>query len=112
MDRTYSGADSGVGAGYAWSGNRKAGEGKMTITSVEPTDVKIDLDFIKPFKSASKAIFHLERAGDSTTIIWEVHTPKTLITRIVGIFMNFDKLVGADLEKGLAKLKNVVEADA
>jgi hypothetical protein len=45
LQRSYSGPDSGVGAGYSWSGNRKAGEGTMEITigtearMVRPGDV-------------------------------------------------------------------------
>jgi uncharacterized protein YndB with AHSA1/START domain len=34
--RSYSGADSGVGAVYEWSGNRKAGAGRMEIIAAEP----------------------------------------------------------------------------
>ena len=41
--------------------------------------------------------------------MWQVLTPKSLATRIFGIFMNFDKMVGGDLERGLAKLKTVAE---
>ena len=36
MRRTYSGAPSGRGAVYAWSGNRKAGQGRMEITDAKP----------------------------------------------------------------------------
>ena len=39
-----------------------------------------------------------------------MHTPKTLATRVVRIFANFDKMVGADTEKGLGKLKSLVES--
>lgn len=31
IERTYSGAESGTGAVYGWSGNRKAGKGRMAI---------------------------------------------------------------------------------
>ena len=31
LHRAYSGAEEGVGAVYAWSGNRKAGAGRMEI---------------------------------------------------------------------------------
>ena len=31
MERTYSGADSGIGAVHEWSGNLKAGAGRMEI---------------------------------------------------------------------------------
>ncbi|HAM21275.1 MAG TPA: transcriptional regulator [Actinobacteria bacterium] len=108
LQRTYSGPPSGVGTAYEWSGNRKAGAGKMTITSVAPEEIKLDLDFTKPFKSASKTTFTLAAGADGTTVVWQVFTPKSLMTRIFGIFMNFDKMVGADLERGLAKLKSVV----
>ena len=36
MKRDYSGTAAGVGAAYAWSGNRKAGSGRMEITGSEP----------------------------------------------------------------------------
>ena len=57
LSRTYSGPESGIGAHYAWSGNKKAGQGTMEITAVEPNAIKIDLTFLKPFKSASKTEF-------------------------------------------------------
>ena len=42
LRRTYSGPDSGVGAAYAWEGNRKAGKGRMEIV-----DVADDVRFIR-----------------------------------------------------------------
>ncbi len=40
LERTYSGSASGVGSAYAWSGNRKAGEGtRVTWTLTGPTTV-------------------------------------------------------------------------
>ena len=35
--------------------------------------------------------------------------PKTLMTRIMGIFRSMDAMVGPDFEKGLSKLKAVAE---
>jgi len=46
LTRTYAGAESGTGAVYGWSGNRKAGQGRMEITDAsEPSRVHIDLVF-------------------------------------------------------------------
>ena len=109
LQRTYSGADCGVGAKYAWSGNRKAGVGSMTVTGVEPAAVHLDLDFEKPFKNANKVVFALTSHGDDTTVTWTMTGPKNLMSKIMGIFMNMDKLIGKDFEKGLAQLKAVVE---
>ena len=55
MRRTYTGPDSGVGAAYAWEGNRKAGKGDMTITGDAPEQVDIALHFEKPFKQQEPA---------------------------------------------------------
>lgn len=109
LKRSYSGPDSGVGAGYEWAGNRKAGAGRMEITSVTPEAIDMDLTFTRPFKSASLTHFDLIPEGDHTTVVWQVRTPKTFMTRIAGLFMNMDKQVGTDLENGLSKLKSVVE---
>jgi len=62
LERSYSGAEAGTTAAYAWSGNRKAGRGRMTITeATEPSRVQIDLVFEKPWKSRNDTLFN--RAG-------------------------------------------------
>lgn len=110
MQRTYSGADSGVGAGYAWSGNRKAGEGNMKITeATEPSAVQIALEFVKPFKSSSTTAFNLKPQGQTTDVTWTMTGPKTLMTRVMGVFKSMDKMVGPDFEKGLKQLKVATE---
>ena len=114
LERTYSGPGSGVGARYAWSGNRKAGRGTMEIVRAdEPRRVDIDLAFEKPFKSRNDTSFlleELEQPGPGRTrVTWSMTGPVTLMGRIFGIFMSMDKLVGGDFEKGLARLKNVAE---
>lgn len=110
MQRSYSGADSGVGAAYAWSGNRKAGEGQMKITeAVEPSTVQIAVDFLKPFKSSSTTTFNLEPQGDATEVTWTMTGPKTLMTRVMGVFKSMDKMVGPDFERGLTQLKGATE---
>ena len=53
LRRTYSGPDAGAGARYAWTGNRKAGEGSMEITGSTPERIDIELTFLKPFKATN-----------------------------------------------------------
>ena len=110
MRQNYSGPDAGVGAGYAWSGNRKAGQGRMKITEADkPTKVAIALDFVKPFKSSNTTTFSLAPHGDTTEVTWTMVGPVTLMSRVMGVFMNMDKLIGKDFEKGLDRLKTVCE---
>lgn len=108
LQRRYDGPESGVGAGYEWSGNRKAGAGRMQITGVTPGSVDLDVTFTKPFKSESRSAFRLTAVGDETDVTWQMMTPKSLVTRIMGIFVSMDKMIGPDLEKGLTQLNRAV----
>jgi Polyketide cyclase / dehydrase and lipid transport len=110
LQRTYTGPDSGVGASYAWTGTRKVGQGRMEITESTPNRVALDLHFIKPFKANNKTVFAITPAGEGTNVTWTMTGPKTLLSKLMGIFMSMDKLVGKDFDKGLASLKRVTEA--
>ena len=111
MDTTYSGADLGVGQRYEWSGNRKAGAGSMTISEAVLDDhVKLDLAFLKPFKSTANITLQLEPQGDTTRVVWLFEGDKTTASKIMGIFTSMDKMIGPDFERGLDQLKAVAES--
>lgn len=114
MKRSYSGAGAGTGAVYEWSGNRKAGAGRMQITRAdEPSLVHVDLRFTKPFKSENDMRMTFEPegpTGSQTRVTWTLEGPMTLMTRVMGVFTSMDKLVGPDFEKGLQRLKAVAES--
>src|SRR5262245_545093 len=111
LQRTYSGSPAGVGAAYAWSGNRKAGQGRMEIVeATEPSTVRIDLQFEKPFKARHDSVFTIEQSGSSTRVTWSLTGRKTLMTKVMGLFTSMDKMIGPDFEKGLARLRTTAEA--
>ncbi len=105
LQRTYSGADSGVGAKYAWSGNRKAGQGSMKITSSTPEQIGVELKFLKPFKASNDVTFTLSPNGNGTEVTWRMSGEQKGVAAIFGKIVSMDKLVGKDFEKGLARLK-------
>ena len=110
LRRSYSGAESGVGAVYEWSGNRKAGRGRMEIVEAqEPTTVRIDLHFEKPWKARNDTAFSIAQEAFGSRVTWSMTGRKTLVTRVMGVFMSMDKLLGKDFEKGLARLKATAE---
>src|SRR6516165_8539020 len=112
MKRTYSGAERGRGAVYAWEGNKNVGSGRMEILdATSPTKIVIKLDFFKPFEGHNTAEFNLvpERGASVTNISWVMHGPAPLMSRIMQVFMNLDKMIGMDFEAGLANLKRLVE---
>jgi hypothetical protein len=105
MKRTYSGAESGAGARYAWSGNRKAGAGNMEIVeSQEPDVIRIRLEFTKPFPGVNPTIFTFVPEGGGTRVTWAMTGEHKGIGKVFALFMNMDKMVGGDFEKGLASL--------
>lgn len=105
MERAYSGNGEGVGAIYAWSGNRKAGAGRMEIDkAVENRLVEVALEFSKPFKSSNRTTFTLTPVRDDTEVTWQMVGPRPLVMRIFGFVLNMEKMVGGDFEKGLTRL--------
>ena len=137
LERTYSGPERGVGARYAWKGNRKAGAGSMEVTSVQPEAVGVHLEFLKPFRSTSEVTFRIAPAtpsggpgdpgdpatsGDSATpgdsgtsggarteVTWEMRGTRSGVMGVVARVVPVDRLIGGDFEKGLARLRAVAE---
>jgi uncharacterized protein YndB with AHSA1/START domain len=110
MERTHSGAASGVGAHYAWKGNRKAGEGSMEIRSSTPEQVALTVSFLKPWKATNDIVLSLVPSGDGTDVTWTLRGEHKGLMAVVGKVVPMDRLVGKDFEKGLARLKATAEA--
>lgn len=110
MERTYSGAESGVGSHYAWSGNAKAGQGSMEITAVTPESVAVSLTFLKPFKARNRIDFRVVPEGAVTRITWTMTGQRNVLMQLLGKLF-FDKAIGKDFDRGLAQLKATAEQD-
>ena len=110
MKRTMSGVSSGEGAVYEWDGNKEIGQGRMEIVeSVPPSRITLTLDFTRPFEAHNIVDFTLEPRGNSTQVTWAIHGPSPFISKVMGIVLNMDKMIGKDFEAGLAALKTVSE---
>jgi uncharacterized protein YndB with AHSA1/START domain len=110
MRRTLSGAASGTGASYAWQGSSKVGAGRMEIKDVAaPSKVTIQLDFIKPFEGHNVTDFMLAPHGDATEVTWLMRGPAPFVSKLMGLFVDMDKMIGKDFEAGLANLKAASE---
>lgn len=111
MKRTLSGAASGRGAVYEWQGNKDVGMGRMEITDTSPpSKVILKLDFVKPFEAHNIVEFTLDPSGDCTNVTWAIHGPSPYISRLVGIFLDMDRMIGKDFETGLVNLKTLAES--
>ena len=110
MKRTYSGAERGKGAVYAWDGDKNVGSGRMEILEASaPQKIVIKLDFFTPFEGHNTAEFTMLPQGDGTHVTWLMHGPARFLTRLIQVFMNLDNMIGRDFEAGLANLKTITE---
>jgi uncharacterized protein YndB with AHSA1/START domain len=110
MTRSFSGAESGQGAVYAWEGNKNVGSGRMEILdAATPSKIIIKLDFLKPFEAHNMAEFTMLPQGDATSVNWVMHGPAPFLSKMMQVFMNMDRMIGKDFEAGLANLKGLAE---
>jgi uncharacterized protein YndB with AHSA1/START domain len=107
---SFEGPEAGQGAAMGWSGNEKVGEGKMTIVESKPNDdIKLKVDFTKPFEGSIGSEFGFKANADKTDVIWAMTGHRTFVQKAFCLVMNGDKMMGGDLEKGLSQLKSVTE---
>jgi hypothetical protein len=110
LSRDYSGPDSGVGARYAWQGNRKVGQGSMEITGSTPERIDLRLVFLKPWKADNHVDFTLTPVGDAgTQVTWRMTGTSSGLQALFTRLFNMERLVGKDFDKGLARLKAAAE---
>jgi hypothetical protein len=105
MKRTISGPAAGSGSTYHWAGNNKAGEGRMTITdSHPPVAITIRLEFIRPWRAVNTTQFDFAPSGGGTSATWTMTGHNNFMAKAFHMFMDMEKMVGPDFEKGLANL--------
>ncbi|HWU81210.1 MAG TPA: SRPBCC family protein [Caulobacter sp.] len=110
MTRTYGGPARGLGSTYAWSGDGKAGAGRMEIVeATAPSRLVARLDFSKPMEAHNMAIFTLAPEGDATRVTWAMEGPSPYLFKVMHLVFNVDKMAGKDFEAGLAALKAEAE---
>jgi uncharacterized protein YndB with AHSA1/START domain len=110
IKRTYSGAESGRGAVYAWQGNKNIGEGRMEIIESTPNSrLVIKIDFLKPFEAHNTVEFTLEPHGGTTKVTHAMFGRSPFISKLMGVFWSMDKMVGPKFEEGLASVRALAE---
>jgi hypothetical protein len=111
MKRTYEGPAAGVGSVYSWIGNKQVGEGRMTLIESYPSElIRIQLEFLRPFKATNTAEFKFQPKIDQTLVTWSMLGHKNFMFKAMHMVMNMDKMVGGDFEKGLEQMKSVAES--
>jgi hypothetical protein len=110
MKRTFWGEASGKGAVYEWDGNAQVGKGRIEIIDTStPSRLTIKLDMIKPMEGHNIVDFTLEPHGAATKLTWAMRGSYNYTSKLIGLVLNMDKMIGRDFEAGLANLKTLAE---
>lgn len=110
MKRDYSGAPRGVGAIYAWDGNREIGSGRQELVTVTPySKIEGKIDFFRPFEAHNRIEFLLKPTSQGTNVTWAIYGPMPFMSKVMCVFFSMDKMIGGEFEKGLVQLKALAE---
>ncbi|OFX26469.1 MAG: hypothetical protein A2041_00585 [Bacteroidetes bacterium GWA2_31_9b] len=106
MVTTIEGEDGTVGAISRWKGNKNVGSGSQEIVTIEENKrIDFKMIFLEPFESESMAYFDLIQENNTVNITWGFDGVNKFPWNALSIFMDMDKMLGADFEKGLNDLK-------
>jgi polyketide cyclase/dehydrase/lipid transport protein len=112
MKRTYEGPVLGVGSVYAWAGNEKVGEGRMTLEESRKDElVRVKLEFIKPFPATHTTTLTIEPVPEGAVVTWTLEGQRGFMGKAASLFMDMDARMGKDFEAGLARLRMLSEAE-
>lgn len=111
MTKSLDGPPEGVGAIYKWSGNNEVGEGFTKLIESKPNEkIAMKLEFVRPFAGSSDVQFSFAPEGAGTKVTWAMQSKKPFIGKVMGLFMNCEKMCGDQFSEGLANLKKIAEA--
>lgn len=112
MKKTYRGTDGTVGFVSAWeSDNEDVGAGEQEIKKIiEGERVDFELRFFKPFEATEPAFMTTEVITENQTkVIWGFKGHMSYPMNLMMLFIDFEKIIGDDLQTGLNNLKNILE---
>ncbi|HEU5292088.1 MAG TPA: SRPBCC family protein [Cyclobacteriaceae bacterium] len=111
MKKDFRGTDGTEGFVYAWNSvNNQAGEGEMEIKKITGQErIDMEIRFVRPMKGVSDAAFVLESNGNQTNTKWSFKSEMKYPLNVMMLFMNFENMLGKDMDESLAMLKNNLE---
>lgn len=112
MKREFTGADGTIGFVSAWDSTHKSvGMGKQTIKGIKEGErLDMEIQFIKPWNNKANAYFITEAETPERSLVkWGFYNNVKYPMKVMGLFMNMEKMIGKDFDKGLSKLKEVLE---
>jgi len=112
IKKTYQGIDAEVGFISKWDSELKdVGKGEQEIKKIRDGErIDYELRFIKPFEAIEPAYMITEEIDSvQTKVKWGFSGHFNYPMNIMFLFMDFEELIGNDLETGLKNLETILE---
>jgi effector-binding domain-containing protein len=107
---TYSSTDGQPGSSYHWLGDeKKTGEGTMTTSAINGTEIDIDVDIQKPWNKQAKSRLSAKDTAGMTLATWSFAIHTAYPFNAMNMFVDMDKIMGSDFENGLKNMKEYLE---
>ncbi len=114
MEITFEGTDGAEGSVYRWEGDPKVtGKGEMTNTGTKDLEeVTYHLYFQEPWESESDGYLRVSDVDGGTKASWGFYGETPFPWNIMMLFMNMEKMMAPDFNRGLELLKQICEKEA
>lgn len=104
------GPDGQPGTVMEFDGNRDAGSGKLEFLKIHAnTGADLKLTMVKPFPAENYIEYRLTPEGAGTRFTWSMSGNNGFLGKMMVVFIDCEKLIGGQMEKGIQNLKEVVE---
>lgn len=107
MKTTVEGEPGKPGHKYTWEGNKDVGKGTMVLDKISGDSLLQTLDMGFP----SQVYMVTKEENGATNLTWGLYSKSPFLLRPMGLFMDMEKRLGGDFEKGIANLKTWVESN-
>jgi len=111
MKTTFEGETGQPGSKYSWEGNKEVGSGSMELIAINGDTILQKIIFTAPRPGGGDVYLIAKPNGNATVVTWGMKFDVGFMMRAMMLFMNMDKMIGDKYEKGLAKFKEVMEAE-
>jgi hypothetical protein len=112
LQQIFEGPVSGAGASYAYWGGDQEGAGRLTVVSASDEEVRVRYQIEKPVSQTTNFEFHLSPEGAGTRVTWKATSGKNIAAAVADMVAGRPPANAAEMDKGLASLKSVAEAEA
>ena len=112
MQVSHSGTDGQPGFTTTWKSQKDdVGSGLQKIMAIQQGQrIDLELKFIEPFESTNKSFMSTQKIDTNTTrVSWGISGEMPYPGNLMTLFIDMEKQLGTDLEKGLKNLKRILE---